>query len=62
MADIRTFAPYIYDIKLRGDDMEIILPWNQHNWIDVNILENNSNDLVFLICLEANNFCIILFC
>ncbi len=42
MADIRTFAPYIYDIKLRGNDMEFILPCGQHNWIDINVLENNS--------------------
>ena len=41
MADIRTFAPYIYDIKMRANEIEIILPCNQHNWIDVNILENN---------------------
>lgn len=41
MADIRNFAPYIYDIKLRANEMEFILPCNQHNWIDCNILENN---------------------
>jgi hypothetical protein len=41
MADIRSFMPYIYDIKLRASQMEFILPCNQHNWIDVNILENN---------------------
>ncbi len=41
MADIRHFVPYIYDIKLKANQLEFILPCNQHNWIDVNILENN---------------------
>ena len=41
MADIRHFVPYIYDIKLKASQLELILPCNQHNWIDVNILENN---------------------
>jgi len=42
MADLRKFVPYIYDIKLKANDLEIILPCNQYNWIDVNILENNG--------------------
>lgn len=48
MADIRTFAPYIYDIKLRANDLEFILPCGQHNWIDVCVLENNSKWIVGL--------------
>ena len=28
--------------QVRGEHLEIILPCNQHNWIDVNVLENNA--------------------
>lgn len=43
MGDLRTFAPYIYDIKVKTNDIEVILPCNQHNWIDTNVIENNGN-------------------
>ena len=42
MGDLRKFVPYIYDIKLKASDLELILPCNQYNWIDVTILENNA--------------------
>jgi len=42
MGDLRKFVPYIYDIKLKATDLEVILPCNQYNWIDVTILENNA--------------------
>ena len=38
MADIRSFVPYIYEIDLKAKDIEVILPFNEHNWIDVNNL------------------------
>ena len=42
MSDIRSFVPYIYSINLKGNEIEAILPCNQHNWIDTHTLENNS--------------------
>ena len=42
MSDLRSFVPYIYSIALKGNDIEAILPCNQHNWIDTHTLENNS--------------------
>ena len=41
MADIRHFVPFTYDINVKATDIELILPCNQHNWIDTNVLENN---------------------
>ncbi|CAF1000290.1 unnamed protein product, partial [Adineta steineri] len=32
--DIYSFAPYIYDITLQGDHIEVLVPCNQGNWID----------------------------
>ncbi len=60
MADIRTFAPYIYDIKLRANDLEFILPCGQHNWIDVSVLENNSKWNVGLFVQLALDFVLII--
>lgn len=42
MGDLRKFVPYIYDFKLRAQDLEVILPCNQYNWLDCAILENNG--------------------
>jgi hypothetical protein len=42
MADLRSFVPFIYEIRTRAQDTEVLLPCNQHNWIDVNSLENNG--------------------
>jgi hypothetical protein len=41
-SDLRTFVPYVYELNAKVNDMELILPCNQHNWIDTNKLENNS--------------------
>ncbi|CAF3993537.1 unnamed protein product [Rotaria sp. Silwood2] len=32
--DIYSFTPFIYDITVRGDQVEILIPCNQGNWID----------------------------
>ncbi|CAF4971055.1 unnamed protein product, partial [Rotaria sp. Silwood1] len=32
--DIYSFAPFIYDINLKGDHLEVFIPCNQGNWID----------------------------
>ena len=32
--DIYSFVPYIYDMMLQGDYVEILIPCNQGNWID----------------------------
>ncbi|CAF1669939.1 unnamed protein product, partial [Adineta ricciae] len=32
--DIYSFVPYIYDMILQGDYVEILIPCNQGNWID----------------------------
>ncbi|CAF3397517.1 unnamed protein product [Rotaria sp. Silwood1] len=32
--DIYSFAPFIYDITVQGDQVEILTPCNQGNWID----------------------------
>jgi hypothetical protein len=42
MSDVRKFVPYLYTIKLNCTECEVILPCNQHNWIDTTVLENNS--------------------
>ena len=42
MADIRFFVPYVYKFNLRVTDLEVILPCNQYNWIDVHRLDNNG--------------------
>lgn len=42
MGDIRKYVPYIYSINLKATDIEVILPCNQHNWLDTNVLENNA--------------------
>lgn len=41
MGDIRFFVPFIYTIRVKTNDIEVILPCNQHNWIDANVIENN---------------------
>lgn len=41
-SDLRSFVPYIYELQAKVNDMELILPCNQHNWIDTNKQENNS--------------------
>lgn len=42
MADLRHFVPYVYRINVVANDLEAILPCNQHNWIDTVNIENNS--------------------
>jgi len=32
--DIYSFAPFIYDITLKGTHVEVLIPCNQGNWID----------------------------
>ena len=48
MADCRRFVPYLYTIRLNATDAEVILPCNQHNWIDTTVLENNCKSTIFL--------------
>ena len=43
IADLRSFVPYIYNITASVTDLEVILPSNQHNWIDTQLMENNGN-------------------
>ncbi len=42
MADMRTFVPYVYNFNIKANDIEVVLPCNEHNWIDVHQLENNT--------------------
>lgn len=42
MGDVRRFVPFLYTIKLNAHEAEVLLPCNQHNWIDTTVLENNS--------------------
>jgi hypothetical protein len=44
MGDCRRFTPFLYSIKLNVADGELILPCNQHNWIDTTVLENNCKE------------------
>ncbi|CAF3280350.1 unnamed protein product [Rotaria socialis] len=32
--DIYSFAPFIYDMTVKGDHLELLIPCNQGNWID----------------------------
>jgi hypothetical protein len=50
IADLRNFVPYIYNINTNVTDLEVLLPSNQHNWIDTQFLENNA----FLALLTPN--------
>lgn len=47
MSDVRHFVPFIYKIKVKLNNLEAILPCNQHNWIDTQILENNCKKFIF---------------
>lgn len=42
MSDLRNFVPYVYKINVVANDLEAILPCNQHNWVDTTNIENNS--------------------
>lgn len=43
--DIYSYAPFVYDITLRGDHVELLVPSNPGNWIDCsndNSAENST--------------------
>jgi hypothetical protein len=40
--DIYSFVPYIYDMKLKGNHVEVLIPCNQGNWIDCVQSSENS--------------------
>ena len=42
MADVRSFVPYVYNFNVKANDIEVVLPCNEHNWIDVHQIENNT--------------------
>jgi hypothetical protein len=53
MGDLRHFVPYIYKISFLANDLEVILPCNQHNWIDTVNIENNSKLKIFYFVRET---------
>jgi hypothetical protein len=43
LPDMYSFAPFIYNITLRGEQVEVLVPCNQGNWIDCsNVNAENS--------------------
>jgi hypothetical protein len=56
MADLRHFVPYVYNFDLKANDIELILPCNQYNWIDTVVLENNGEFyLIFKILFDFSS-------
>ncbi len=47
--DIYSFTPFIYNITLRGEQVEVLVPCNQGNWIDCSNAnaENSMNKVLF---------------
>jgi len=45
--DIYSFAPYIYDINIKGTYLELLVPCTQGNWIDCCDSSENSKITFF---------------
>ncbi len=50
--DIYSFTPYIYDIALKCDHVEILVPCNQGNWIDCTQSTENSKEINLYILFD----------
>ncbi|CAF3490546.1 unnamed protein product [Rotaria socialis] len=46
--DIYSFAPFIYNITLRGDHIELLVPCNQGNWLDCSNVKTAENNYLSL--------------
>lgn len=51
--DIYSFTPFIYNITLHGDQVELLIPSNQGNWIDCS-KTNAENSIEFNHLLRIN--------
>jgi hypothetical protein len=57
--DIYSFTPFIYNITVRGDQIELLVPCNQGNWIDCNLETDQqpAENSIFSISYKIAFFC-----
>jgi hypothetical protein len=49
-------VPYVYRFNVNAIDLEVILPCNQHNWIDTVNHENNSTLIIRVYLIVYDSF------
>lgn len=61
--DIYSFTPFIYNITLRGEQVEVLVPCNQGNWIDCsNVNAENSMKKIFVYSIEKSLLVVLRLC